>query len=125
MIEITGDDIAGLLLPAWFIFGAIYIFWGIRRKKKRFKNGAVVAPRKSDCKDESICSLPPNTSVNEADSLTRESIFKDVDSYRPDQGTAFDRSYAFDQPAYMEHNINGVPMMGGVDLQGNPFGTYH
>lgn len=125
MTEITVDDLAGLLLPAWFIFGAIYIFWGIRRKKKRFKNTAVVASRKSDYKDESICSLPPETSVNEAGSLTRESMFKDVESYRPVQDTAFDRPYTFDQPSYMEQNINGVPMIGGVDLQGNPFGTYH
>ncbi len=125
MTEITVDDLAGLLLPAWFIFGTIYIFWGIRRKKKRFRNAAVVASRKSDCKDENICSLPPDTSVNESGSLTRESIFKDVESYRSAQDTAFDRLYTFDQPPYMEHNINGVPMVGGVDLQGNPFGTHH
>ena len=125
MTEITGDNIAGLLLPAWFLLTLIVCLWDMRRYRKRFPNAPLFHWRKiKPSSQQKTCSnrtQPINT--DSAGSLTRESMFKDDDSYRPPQDTTFDRPYNFDQPSYMDHNINGVPMSGGIDMHGNPMGS--
>lgn len=125
MIESIVDSIAGLLLPAYFLFGAIYLFLGILKKKKRFKKAGVYASNTDDCLDANTRRFQSNTLANDTGSLTRESMFKDIELQRSYQETVFDRLHNLDHPSYMEHNVNGVPMSGGVDLQGNPFGSTH
>lgn len=127
MIESIVDALAGMLMPAFFLFVFVGVVWDTVKYKKRFPNAPLFHWRKiKPSSQQQVYSRGPQSiNTDSAGFLARESMFKDQDSYRLPQDTAFDRPYTFDQPAYMEHNINGVPMMGGVDLHGNPFGTDH
>lgn len=127
MTEITVDDLAGLLMPMWFLFALIACLWDMRRYRKRFPNAPLVHWRKikPSAQQQTYSRGLQSINTDTVGSMTRETMFKEQDSYRLPQDATFDRSYTFDQPFYMDHNINGVPMMGGVDLHGNPFGTDH
>jgi hypothetical protein len=127
MFEYIVDIVADAVPPALVLLWLIGFIWQMKNYKKRFPGRSFFSFQPVNWRQQEKTCSGRIQEINAGDvgSLTRESMFKDQDSYRLPQDTAFDRPYTFDQPAYMEHNINGVPMMGGVDLHGNPFGTDH